>query len=244
MIRTIEELSMNAWPALQILHYDGWVLRCADGYTKRANSIYPLYPSEIDVGEKIDFCESFYQDRNLPVVFKLTHASTPANLDVRLKALGYCPASHTSVQLLDLTQGEYGTMEDIELSSEDSETWQAAIVRMNGMDSNHKVTHENILRAILPGKCFASLSVEGRVTGCGLAVLQAGYLGLFDIVIDTPIRARGYGTRLVNAMLAWGVQQGAHTAYLQVMCDNEPATRLYRKLGFMEKYRYWYRIKT
>ena len=61
MIRSIEELSMNAWPAMQTLHYDGWVLRFADGYTKRANSVYPLYPSEINVDEKIDFCESFYR---------------------------------------------------------------------------------------------------------------------------------------------------------------------------------------
>ena len=77
MIRTIEELSMNAWPAMRTLHYDGWVLRSADGYTKRANSVYPLYSSEQDVDAKIEFCESFYRDLNLPTVFKLTRVSIP-----------------------------------------------------------------------------------------------------------------------------------------------------------------------
>ena len=49
--------------------------------------------------------------------------------------------------------------------------------------------------------------------------------------------------RLMMALLAWGVQRGAHTAYLQVMCSNEPALRLYERLGLVEKYWYWYRIK-
>ncbi len=31
MIKLIEELSMNAWPALQTKLFDGWVLRFADG---------------------------------------------------------------------------------------------------------------------------------------------------------------------------------------------------------------------
>ena len=89
MVRTIEELSMNAWPAMQSLHYDGWVIRCADGYTKRANSVYPLYASQIDIDKKIGFCESFYRERGLPTVFKLTRASTPANLDAFLEKRGY-----------------------------------------------------------------------------------------------------------------------------------------------------------
>ena len=38
-ITTLEELSINAWAPLKSMNYDGWVIRMANGYTKRANSI-------------------------------------------------------------------------------------------------------------------------------------------------------------------------------------------------------------
>jgi N-acetylglutamate synthase len=41
MIRYIEELALNAWPSLQPLLLDGSVVRFANGYTRRANSMNP-----------------------------------------------------------------------------------------------------------------------------------------------------------------------------------------------------------
>jgi len=243
MIRTIEELSMNAWPAMRTLHYDGWVLRFANGYTKRANSVYPLYAPEISLDEKIEFCESFYRGWGLPTVFKLTAASIPADLDAHLETLGYRVDSPTSVQLLDLSREKYGIPDGIHLVSEDSETWHEAFARMNNVDPSRRVTHESILRAILPKKCYASINSSRDIIGCGLGVLQAGYLGIFDVVIDPDHRGQGKGIRLMQALLVWGQREGAHTVYLQVMCNNQPALRLYEKLGFKEKYQYWYRIK-
>jgi len=244
VIRAIEELSMNAWPAVRTLHYDGWVLRSADGYTKRANSVYPLYSPEQDLDSKIEFCESFYRDLNLPTVFKLTRTSTPSDLDARLEKRGYRADSQTSVQTLDLTQEEYAAAENTNLKSEDTETWHAAFAHMNNVSADHRVTHENILRAITPDKCYVSIDAGGRILGCGLGVTQGKHLGIFDIVIDPDHRGQGNGICLMNALLAWGQAQGAQTAYLQVMCNNEPALRLYEKLGFKEKYQYWYRIGT
>jgi hypothetical protein len=63
--RQIEEASLNAWPALNNLLFDGWILRFANGYTKRANSVTPVYPGELDVEMKIDFCAQQYSRRGL-----------------------------------------------------------------------------------------------------------------------------------------------------------------------------------
>jgi hypothetical protein len=68
VIRSLEELSLNAWPSLQTLLYDGWVLRFANGYTKRANSVNPLYHSGTDVTEKTETCERLYRGKGLSCV--------------------------------------------------------------------------------------------------------------------------------------------------------------------------------
>ena len=39
----IEEVALNAWPSMQHMLYDGWLLRFSNGYTKRANSVNILY---------------------------------------------------------------------------------------------------------------------------------------------------------------------------------------------------------
>jgi N-acetylglutamate synthase len=84
MIATIEELSLNAWPSLQTMLYDGWVIRSANGYTKRANSVNPLYASNIDIEEKLPFCERLYREKSLSTVFKLTPTVHPYDLDDKL----------------------------------------------------------------------------------------------------------------------------------------------------------------
>lgn len=62
----IEELSLNHWQPLSTLLYDGWVLRFAGGYTKRANSINPIYYSTCDLNIKITECEKIYSANHLP----------------------------------------------------------------------------------------------------------------------------------------------------------------------------------
>jgi N-acetylglutamate synthase len=72
--------------------------------------------------------------------------------------------------------------------------------------------------------------------------VEGSLLGLFDIVTAATARGRGYGTKLLLALLAWGRENDAEHAYLQVMDENIPAQRLYAKLGFTEIYKYWYRV--
>jgi ribosomal protein S18 acetylase RimI-like enzyme len=240
-IQHLEELSMNAWPALQTLFYDGWVLRFANGYTKRANSIHPLYPSIDDPCEKIAACEQLYQNMNQSTVFKMTSVVQPNGLDALLEERGYRLDSPTSVQTLDLAiKGP--TTHQSTVSETLSETWLADCCRLSGIEKRYHTTLRKMLCEPHAQTGFFSIQQHGQTIVCGMGAVQNQYVGLFDIVTDKNYRNQGYGHQLVSDLLAWGKERGAQTAYLQVMLNNSPALRLYSKLGFKESYRYWYRI--
>jgi N-acetylglutamate synthase len=85
-------------------------------------------------------------------------------------------------------------------------------------------------------------SING-VLCSGMARIEEGHLGLFDIYTPENQRGNGYASILVSELLAWGVKMGAHTAFLQVLENNEPALAIYQRFGFKTKYRYWSRVK-
>jgi ribosomal protein S18 acetylase RimI-like enzyme len=243
MVTNLEEFSLNAWASLQTVLYDGWIIRFANGYTKRANSVNPLYSSRIDLNEKVHFCESLYEERQLPVVFKLTPAVYPSNLDEILSVKGYKKDSPTSVQTVDLEAADLQATSEGEIQDTLSDEWLEKFCDMSAISEPHRRTLQKILLNIIPRPCFVSLKSKSRVIACGLGVLQSEYIGLFDIVTDKEFRTRGYGQQIVKSILAWGKQHKAKRAYLQVMLDNAPALSLYSKIGFVEQYQYWYRIK-
>lgn len=241
LIRTLEELTFNAWPAKHQLLDDGWLLRFADGYTKRANSINPLYDSRQPVEAKIERCLKIYRDYHLPPVFRLTPLAQPTDLDVRLADLGFTQQSPTSVRVLDLafrtpsTSPTFGCQAG--LSSEWLDHFSDLSVKLP-----QRTAHQTILSNILPSRCFATVNHQGQVVACGLGVFERNTIGLFDLITAEQARRQGFAQALISGILGWGIKQGATQAYLQVEMSNHPALNLYQKFGFDEVYQYWYRV--
>jgi N-acetylglutamate synthase len=244
MIRRFEEISMNAFPSLQTLVYDGWILRFGNGVTRRANSIVPLYDSTLNIASKLNFCEEIYKEHKLPVLFKMTSCVFPSNLDTELENRGYTIDAETSFQTLK--EIEYFSIEndcDILIDTEINDNWLQKYMQFNNHEHSKYNTFRTILNQIKTKKCLLEIVVDKKVIGCGLGVIESNFIGLFDIVVDFNYRQKGFGEVIVKSLLNWGKEQGAKTAYLQVMIDNPPALKLYKKLGFKEEYKYWYRIK-
>ena len=70
-VRFLEEISANGHVALNVMQYDGWLLRFSNGYTSRANSVCVLYPSTKPVEEKIAYCEKCYAKQGSPTILRL-----------------------------------------------------------------------------------------------------------------------------------------------------------------------------
>jgi len=243
MIRQLEELSLSALPALETTFLDGCVMRLSDNFTRRANSINPLYPGARPLADNLRDAEDLYRRHSQRIVFKLTPASLPEDLDQALDEQGYAREAATSVQTLELAGRPVPPLGATVLQEKLSADWLDAVFKLNGVPERHQPTMQQILMRVAPRTCFAALSVDGEVVTVGLGVLQSGWLGLYDIVTQEAHRGRGHARPLINDLLAWAVPQGATNAYLQVMKNNDPALRLYQQMGFREQYEYWYRVK-
>lgn len=240
-IRHIEEIALNAWPAHQQLLCDGWLLRFANGYTKRANSVMPVYPGGQEINAKINFCEEMYRQQGLPPIFRLTPLAD-GKLDLALEGRGYRKIDPTRVMSLDLANWQPPAAPATPLRELPLEQWMGVFSQISGSLVEQQPAHTEILRKILHPHMTAAIEISGKWAACGLGVLERGWFGLFDIVTHPDHRRQGLGTHLIRGMLNWAQVQGAEKSYLQVMENNAPALALYAKLGYRDAYGYWYRV--
>lgn len=245
MIQHIEELSMNAFPALSTVLANGWVLRFSKGYAKRANSINPIYPCSIDTQRNMDLCEEKYNKMRLDTVYKLTECEVALKLDELLAKRGYSYDAKTNIMLkyikgIELTAEE---KRDVVIYRTLTEEWFQAYVTMNKVNEKYFETLKQMLQSITVDTYYACIVEEGRIVAVGQGVAERGYIGMFDICVDEQQRRRGLGTKIMRNLILAGAQDGCEYSYLQVVDANEPAKILYDKLGYEKQYSYWYRVK-
>lgn len=241
----IEELTMNAWPALKTYMYDGWLLRLSNGYTKRANSISPLYGSNLDYKSKIRHCMKLYGTQGLPTIFKLTTLQDTKELESILSDEGFSKLDDTSVYTVDLEES-YGDTQNprIDIKHGYSNSWANEYIMIRNITDGQTIrTLKTMLASILDDVLFFTYRFNDIPVGFGYCVITDEYAGLYNLYVAENFRGEGIGESLVRAMLNEGVKRGAKKAYLQVVIGNNVAVSLYDKLGFKENYRYWYMKK-
>jgi len=122
--------------------------------------------------------------------------------------------------------------------------WMEAYFALSSYTDNIKKNiarqiNNNIKVDVLCGRIINS----GVTVACGLCVIERGYTGLFNVVVDETQRGKGYGREICESLLMAAKRLGAHTSYLQVVQNNLMALNLYTKLGYKTLYSYWYRVK-
>ncbi|MEN3931685.1 GNAT family N-acetyltransferase [Microvirga sp. W0021] len=241
LTETLEYRLLNAWPSLECQFYEGWAARFADKYTKRANSASPICPDAALDDALIEYISEQYIAVGQSPIFRLTGLEK-AGTDELLAAKGFVEKDPSYCMLhSDLSQFE--TEDSITISSELTEEWLASSLKSQEKTEETVNITRSIVSRIRQNHGFATLVMDDQPVAWGLGVIERGYIGLYDVVVQPDLRGLGLGKRVLCGLMAWGRERGAQHAYLQVTEANEIARSLYASIGFTDAYRYHYRLK-
>lgn len=241
LIIGLESRLLNAWPSFDYQTYDGWILRLANGYSKRANSATPFLPGATLDDALIDHMIARFVEANVRPTFRLNGLQAP-EADEFLKMRGFKEIEPTHVMAAPLSEGDCEADPEVNLDPQPSKRWVREAAQSYGGDKNDDETLMKIVSRIRQKAAFATLHLDEQPVAWGLGVVERGYVGLYDIVVSPDLRGIGLGRRVVKSLMSWGCGEGARTAYLQVREENEIARSLYGALGFQTAYRYTHRV--
>ena len=240
----IEGVHAETWPAIETWDYDGWQLRFARGYTRRANSITTSARGTRPLETKIAACVAAYDARHIAPVFRLPSTAEIGEIDGVLERQGYAKADKTSIRVASLDQPLPPRGDDVNIARQITDEWLNHQITWNGLDPDRRGAFGAIAGGIRRPAAFALLWSGAVAVAAGLAVRQGDLLCLHSIITVPTQRGRGFGRALTRGLLRWGQTHGATLAWLQVVKSNAPALRLYNTLGFgREIYRYHYRAR-
>ena len=256
----LETIAANAWPAAEIVELDGWRLRFAAGVTRRANSVWPnAAAGALTLDAKIAAAEAFYAGHGQPAIFQISPPQQPPNLDEILAARGYAHHAPTLVQTASLANMVAAAATNraaalhppqlvthpcaVSLSPHFDAAWFALYCVGEEAPPAQAAVRQTILQRIRLPCAYATLHCDGVPVAVALGVVEAGWLGLFNVVTLPAYRRQGAARALLAALADWAARHGAGNAYLQVMERNTAAQALYARVGFTTAYGYHYRVK-
>ena len=205
-------LAGQLFPDLTTHSVGGWLLRhSVQSSARRANSALAFRPSGVD-----DDVAQVLAAYDRPVAAVLPDSAQ----EQHLRALGW-------------------VLEDPVNTPEDT-SFRLIGVAAASRAARDSTPRDLRLDPIGDGVMRASVCENDVEIARGVGAYAADWVGFRDVAVDPPARGRGLGRAVMSALLEWGAAQGARTAYLQVISDNQPALALYDSLGFIEHHRYRY----
>jgi N-acetylglutamate synthase len=239
--RRIEELLLLCTAPKDQLAYEGWLVRRARNDVKRASSVNAFYSSSKPLQEKIDHVERLYSEYGMPPLFRLTSFSRPFNLDEALEQRGYERFETSLVMVSSLDASAPPLPEGLRFRQTALERFVEDAGTLRGRTpEQRRAEYERLREGEVPGYCVIAYLGDEPVA-CGLVMLEEEFAGLFDVFTAEQHRGRGIGTATTAHLLQLAKRMGRERGWLSVVAENQPALKLYRKLGFEPLYEYWYR---
>lgn len=245
LLSRIEDASLNASAPRQQRWVDGWLLRYSPGKSKRARSINPVADGLQTTEARLAACTAVLAEAGLPLIVRITPFSRPLGLDALLASRGLRRIDDTVVMMLPvipvIPAEAPGTAAPTTLHPLGAAAFAECIGAFRGSPAAQRAAQrDRMMQAPVPFFAYEQ-RVDDKVVGCGQFALEGDLVGLYDVFTDPAERGRGHATTLCRRLLAQAHRMGGRLAYLQVDHGNEAALAVYRRLGFVEGYRYHYR---
>jgi ribosomal protein S18 acetylase RimI-like enzyme len=239
-----EEAGLNAWPALQEIHYDGWLIRLGEGGTRRTNSVNVIGPSARALDEKIAHCEAVYAAHKKPSYFRI-RSNAPPELEQALDARGYISEADTLTIYMDYgaTPPPRSVAPEVELLTAPTQEWLDAHTTLSDLPEDEGAILNKMARKIAVPAAFGAVRDDGgKIASLAYCAVHHGLATLNWVVTGPQYRRQGLSRTVLAKLLRWSQMQGADGCCLQVLSDNHSAIALYQSFGFTaELYRYHYR---
>jgi hypothetical protein len=207
-IRALEHAAALAWPGVEQLWLDGWLLRAGHGVTSRANSAVPLDVSATSAA--IPALVDWYTRRGL------TPRLAIADRLLRVPGVG---EQANAVLVRDVSTA--GPAASVRLSARPDDAWLRLYSREVPID---------VLTAVVDGELAFGMHSELAVARASVTDAPDGsrWVGLSAL----RVADQGAGRALCEALLAWGAARGATRGYVRVLDDDHAAAGLADSLGF------------
>ncbi len=244
----VEETCMNAWPALKEIFYDGWLIRLADGATRRTNSVNVIGPGRRPLADKIAYCEAIYRAHRQPTYFRILSCAEPG-LEEALDARGYRAEDETATLFMNFRRHTPSKPDGAIVTDVRDGRPTASWLTAHRIHSRRTLQDAAKLHAVLDVLAVPAFFAEAR--GEDGEIASVAFCGVHErlacvqwVVTDPGRRRLGLSRATLCALLIRAQEAGAAGACLQVVADNHAAIRLYEGLGFgQELYRYHYRVR-
>ena len=236
-IVALERVAAKGWPAPDTAMLGDWLLRAADGWTNRANSVLPLGDPGVPLPEALDRIHEWYAGRGMKPRFAVPLPGFDL-LDRELAGRGWRRTHTVLVQTGPLPSGPDPELPLVTVVDEPDEDWLRIVAGRKG--SLPPAARLVLTGARRPG--FASAYEAGELVAIGRGVVDDGWLGLSLIEVVPRAQRRGLARQVMVALAEWAAGHGARRAYLQVEEDNTAAVARYASLGFTTHHRYVNRV--
>ena len=124
--------------------------------------------------------------------------------------------------------GEIDAIDDpkVELSSLANAEWLSAMGKLQGYAPEERAAYQRVVGSIVVPAAFAGLRVDGRLAALAYGAVRDALLCFESVITDARHRGQGFARPILGTPAAWGRQQGATDACLQVEASNALARRL------------------